>query len=365
MAEDITLACLYNGMPHNDHYGKMTDGNNRTFWETKGSNGMRILRITAPETKRIAGVYIQWRTPAAVRVEVMGSDGEWITVATDDGRYCQTFIPLDPVVECRIMGLENPNAKILISELTVVTAGELPDYVHVWKDPSNNVDLMLLATHPDDEVLWFGGLMPTYAGEQGKEVLVVNAAFNNYYRRLELLNSLWTCGVRTYPILLGYQDVCSNMQAVYNAWGAAKVQQDLALLYRQYRPKVVVLHDMNGEYGHGAHRVFAHAGAKAVEYAMNPDRYINTEWEPYEVPKVYVHLWSEGVVRMNWHQPLKAFGGMTSQEVARKAYQCHESQLHKKYQVSNGGEHDNALFGLYYTAVGPDVFKQDLFENIH
>ena len=40
--------------------------------------------------------------------------------------------------------------------------------------------------HPDDELLWFGGALPTYAGERGMAVQVMYMACNSYLRRLEL-----------------------------------------------------------------------------------------------------------------------------------------------------------------------------------
>ncbi len=142
---------------------------------------------------------------------------------------------------------------------------------------------------------------------------------------------------------------------------------DIAALYRQYRPKVVVLHDLQGEYGHGAHRALSDCGMAAVAVAADPEQQEETmlAWGVWDVPKVYVHLWPENQIRMDWNQPLRAFGGRTAFEVAEAGFACHVSQVAKGYwSMQEGGPYDNSLFGLYHTAVGQDVRKNDLFEHI-
>ena len=53
----------------------------------------------------------------------------------------------------------------------------------MWQD-LDKAELMLLVAHPDDELLWFGGLLPTYAGQRGLKVQVVYAAAPSPFRRL-------------------------------------------------------------------------------------------------------------------------------------------------------------------------------------
>ena len=254
-----------------------------------------------------------------------------------------------------------------ISDITIVTSGTLPADFQVWRKPPEKVDLMMVEAHPDDEVLWFGGMLPTYGGAQGKDVLVVNAAFNNYVRRLEICDSLWTCGIDIYPLLLNYLDVIAyNRFDVQKTWGRETIITDLTELYRRYKPDVVVLHAENGESGHGAHIVLSDLGRVAVTAAADPEKYPESAqaWGIWDVPKVYVHLWPENQIQLDWHIPLERFGGLTSFEVADLAFHCHKSQLGRKWGMIIGGENDNSLFGLWHTTVGPDVEKNDLFENI-
>ena len=82
------------------------------------------------------------------------------------------------------------------------------------------------------------------------------------------------------------------------------------------------------------------------------------------MPKCYIHLYGENVIDMDWRQPLSAFGGKTSFEVAEEAFRCHKSQQKTDYHVEDWGPADNSLFGLYRSLVGPDEKKNDFFENL-
>ena len=361
LAQDITEMCSFNGR---DRLEDLQDGNYRTFWTSHQQEGAQSLVISAGEAA--GGVLVRWRTPAPLAAQVK-QEGEWVTVAQSDAAYAALYLPLPGLTTFRLVNRDNVGQKLEICELTVYGLGELPETVQVWREPAEQVDLMLLSAHPDDEVLWFGGLLPYYAGERQKECLVVCFAYNAYHRRLELLDSLWTCGVRAYPVFAGYVDYyTSSLQEMYKYWNRQYLYRDVCDLYRQYKPQVVVAHDKHGEYGHGAHQAVSDAARKAVELAADPTQFIATveTYGAWQVPKVYIHLWEENTLSMDWHQPLDAFDGMTAQEVARRAYACHTSQQHKTWAVLDGGAYDNSLFGLFSSTVGPDTEKNDLFEHL-
>lgn len=153
---------------------------------------------------------------------------------------------------------------------------------------------------------------------------------------------------------------------MYQYWDKQSLYQDVCNLYRQYRPQVVVAHDKHGEYGHGAHQAVSDAARKATKLAADETQCVGTvkTLGVWQVPKVYIHLWEENQLAMDWHQPLAAFDGLTAQEVARRAYACHTSQQQKQWAVLDGGIYDNSLFGLFSSTVGPDVEKNDLFEHL-
>ena len=361
-AQDITALCTMNDRAYNEQYpDSQVDGNYKTYFSGKA------LTIKAPEGEQIGAVVLRWRTinPPAVVLKTQ-ENGKWVEVQRAEPDYASQYIALDTPTDT--LRLTPASGKLELCEVQVLSPGEPGPDVQVWRDPPEKVDLMLFSTHPDDEVLWFGGLLPYYAGEQDMDVLVVNAVFGWYFRRQELLDALWTCGVDIYPVMLGYPDQMDSVNVILQWWEQKnrKPKDTTVALIRQYKPDVVVLHDTEGEYGHNAHKAFCWLGQQAVTRAADENEHAASleQWGTWDVPKTYIHLWGENQLRMDWKQPLAAFDGKTGLEVATEAFQCHVSQLEKKYRVEDGGENDNALFGLWRTNVGEDLVKNDLFENI-
>lgn len=84
--------------------------------------------------------------------------------------------------------------------------------------------MMLVVAHPDDDLLWFGGLLPYYAGEKGLRVQVVYLAPTSTSRRTELLAALWECGVTAYPTFLGFHDKqAKDLNGQYKMWRKSRV----------------------------------------------------------------------------------------------------------------------------------------------
>ena len=365
-AEDITEECRLSG---GDHMGLIHDKAYNTIWESNVNSGYASLTITAPEGKTLGGVMIHWwRFPLAVTIQAPDGQGGWQDVASVEGKYYAQYYPLDDLTQVRIIHRDAPTTQLKILEITVMSSGQLPEDFQLWEDPPEKVDLMLLHGHPDDEILWFGGLLPTYGGQEGKNVLVVCAATSMYARRHELLDCLWTCGIRIHPVFLPFTDIItSERNIVLKDWGKDKALSMVTELYRRYKPDVVVTQDMNGEYGHGVHRAISYVACESVALAADAAMYPEqvAEYGVWDVPKMYVHLYEENQIRMDWWQPLSAFGGRTAQDVAREAFLCHKTQQNRGWAVQDGGDMDNSLFGLYHTTVGPDVIGGDLFENLH
>ncbi len=361
-AQDITEACLMN----NREYNRFAPDDLRDHDYTSFYTGS-ALTITAPEGQQIGAIVLRWRTINMPGVIIKTeTKGQWKEVQRAEPDYASQYIALNaPVDKLRLTAT---SGKLELCEVQVFTPGEPGPDVQIWRDPPEKIDLMLFSTHPDDEVLWFGGLLPYYAGEKDMDVLVVNAVYGWYFRRQELLDALWTCGIDIYPVMLGYPDTMASISETIEVWAQKNRQpkdRPVALI-RQYRPDVVVLHDVDGEYGHSAHKTFCYLGQQAVNRAADETQHAESlkKWGAWDVPKTYIHLWGENQMRMDWNQPLSAFDGKTGLEVAAEAFQCHLSQVNKQYRVEDGGEYDNALFGLWRTSVGADLVKKDMFENI-
>ncbi len=368
LAEDITQEVLLNGAMDFAHLNKMRDNNYRSIWESYQYSVEHELLITPPEGKAVGGITIKWRSYNTMKtlIQVRNDKGEWETIAKGGDEFLAQYIPMPPTTtEFRITG-ENPAARLQICEIIVMTPGRLPQDFQLWQEPPEKADMMQLVSHPDDELLWFGGLLPTYAGELKKDVVVVCAAFRNYHRRLEMLDGLWTAGVKYHPIFIGLEDyISSNMFEVIDNWGRQRAIAKVVTMYRKYQPDVVVLQDIKGEYGHGVHRAFTNICQHAVESAANPNYELQEviRYGVWEVPKVYIHLYEENQIKMDWKKPLSAFGGKTGLEVATEAFRKHVTQQ-GRWDVWDGGDWDNSLFGLWHTTVGPDVKGGDMFEHI-
>ena len=228
---------------------------------------------------------------------------------------------------------------------------------------------MTIVAHPDDELLWFGGTIPYYAGQQGLKLQAVYMTCSNYQRRIELLNGLWHCGVRNYPEIAWKIDRKDrDMDATYYLWGRNKTCAYLVGLLRRYRPEVVVTHDVNGEYGHSQHLATSDAVYQAVLKASDPDYDPESAalYGVWQVKKLYRHLGSQPTTVMDWSQPLSAFGGDTGFQVARRAFAWHESQTKDdRWQVAyKGSRFDSTLYTLVFSTVGEDEAGNDFFEHI-
>ena len=129
---------------------------------------------------------------------------------------------------------------------------------------------------------------------------------------------------------------------------------------------MVATHDFKGEYGHGGHEAIADSVTKSVGYAADGQKYpaSGEAYGVWQVKKLYIHLWKENQLRLDWHRPLEAFGGRDGLTVATEALAMHRSQTARGWEMEDGGACDNRLFGLYMTQVGPDEAGDDLFEHI-
>lgn len=284
----------------------------------------------------------------------------------------------------RSVTLRFENGTLRLNELTAYSAGELPDKVQRWEEPAEGgADLVLFSAHGDDEQIFFAGLLPYYAGELGYQVQVVyltNHRNVDNQRCHEMLNGLWAVGVRSYPVFGTFGDYLSTTKdKAYSSFAYMGVTKDMLLDFvveqvRRFRPRVAVGHDpINGEYGHGAHFLYAELLCEAAELASDPESFPESAeaYGLWDVPKVYLHLYPENPIVMDWDQPLERFGGKTAFEVTRDiGFAYHWSQ-----QIAFGSyitPYDNALempyspayYGLYRSTVGLDVQGGDMFENL-
>ena len=346
-APEITKSASLTYAPRSTGKGTLTDGSYLSYF----SGAYLEVKTTRP----CQHLYFSFaKEEVDIAIQVPGENGGWSTLLTDSRRYTNSYLSLPGLTHFRIMPASSDT--LHLSELHLFGAGELPAWVQTWQPFEGKADLLVLSAHCDDELLFFGGVIPYYTAERQMNVIVCYLTHQTHTRRSEALDGLWTCGVRSYPEMGVFTDVkVKHAEDCYPYWGEEAVRSRIAELINRYRPEVMVTHDTRGEYGHGAHKACA---AMAMAYADNPS---GGSWP---VKKLYLHLYKENPIVMDWRQPLAAFDGKTAFDIAEAAFVCHDSQKSNGLIVQDWGDWANNRFGLYHTSVGEDSGAGDMFENI-
>ena len=364
-AKELTADCVITS--GNVRTTAAHDNDYTTAWRSERVR-RPYLEFQLPEGETAGWLYVCFaEMPQSWAVEEK-IDGKWQVVADGSTDYIHALVELSGQNRFRIVENSGITTRLKLNEVFVFGAGDLPDWVQRWEPTVEKADLLVLATHPDDELIFFGGAIPTYAVERKKNVVVAYMSYANAARRSELLNGLWHMGVRNYPVIGTFGDSYStNMAEMYDRWGREKVRKYVMGLIRRYKPEVMITHDKGGEYGHGAHKVTADASVYCVENASNVSVLpaLAETYGTWTVQKLYLHMGDENVIHMNWNVPLESMGGKTSEQLAQEAFLLHVTQQKTSYVVTDEGKTGNANFSLVYTTVGSDTVGGDFFENIH
>jgi len=370
-AQDITDQCQVRVSHYAKDKEKMLDNGTMTMWYQPEANAW--VEVTCPEGQSAQGIFIRWgKKPVSVLIQRPDENGNWETACSHEGIYFNEYIAFpEPLQKFRIRP-EARQEKFGIIKLQVLSPGALPSWVEQWQPFEGKADMMVLVAHPDDELLYMGGVIPYYSAQMDKKVIVVYIAQMSGFRQVELLNGLWHCGVRHYPELPGSQfrdQWCTGLKKCLSIWNEKKLLEHVTGLIRKYQPDVIVTHDENGEYGHGAHKACCYAVKQCVKKAADAESYPASarQYGVWQAKKAYIHLYRGdlGQIDFDWRQPLSAFDGKNAFEITTEAFNMHRSQAASgKFVVQDFGKYDNSLFGLFYSAVGPDTGINDMFEHI-
>lgn len=252
-----------------------------------------------------------------------------------------------------------------LTRLALYSEGVLPEPFFHWQYAAGHLDYLVISTHPDDDVLFMGGIVPIYGGERGYTGTVVFVTTPNRLRVHEAVLGVRTMGGETCPLFLGFRDVTDeHRKENANMFLPEAVTLSLVRLFRQQRPLVVFTHDVNGEYGHWQHKVVSAATVEACKLAADEsyDPVSTAEYGVWEVKKCYLHLYAENPLILDVDAPLDAFGGKTALEVARAAFLKHGSQQTGRYWVqANYDAYPISQLGMAYGTVEAG---EDAFDNI-
>ncbi len=378
IADDISKSCIYQ---KNGGDIKMTSLQNGSLDDLVTFDSGSTLSIKSEG--KIGSIYVQF----------YNIPNEWELSSQNGSIKCGTNGFLHEFIDTSDLDTNditlNFKTSTSIAELYVFSNGTVPDFVQIWETPCEKADLLLLVSHSDDEHLFFGGVLPYYSA-LGYNVQVAYLTNHNNYkiRTHEQLNSLWTAGVKNYPVIGEFPDLYSKeldlAYSLYREKGYSEsdfIEFEVYLL-RRFKPLVVMTHDFNGEYGHGTHKICANAMSKAVFDAADSLKYIDSaeKYGTWSTPKLYFHLYSENNITLSFADtPMEQLGGKTPFYYSQQAYLCNTSQLPEpsltKWMcgtesnpvtlASSIGKYSPLSFGLYTSTVGNDTEgKGDPFENI-
>ena len=325
----------------------------------------RGMTITLYADEPMASLYIEWEEPPEPWTLKCGEQ----EIPAGQNAFVHEYIALpEPVTELEL--LLPPEQDTIIAEMHVFSEGEKPDWVQDWLPPWQEADVFVLPTHSDDEFVFLGGVIPACI-ERGLRVQVGYIIRHNQLRRHEMLNSLWTAGVRHYPVTSRCGDIYVGSQyEAESAYGLDYMTGYLVEQIRRFRPQVIVAQAEDGESGHNAHIFGVRCLKAALEVSATAGAYPESEqlYGLYDVPKTYLHLYGRPEERtvLDFETPLPTFGGATAYEVACRAFEQCVSQVEiGRYRVFGADSpYDCHQFGLYRSLVGPDLKKNDLFENL-
>lgn len=318
--------------------------------------------VTIHSEQNIYGFYVVWGLP----VEEWTLSANGTDSVQGKNEFLHDYIEFSEGVTEFTMKMDNGNQMLYIE---CYGEGELPEDVQVWEPSCEKADILLISSHADDEILFFGPILPIYAREKDMDVQV--AYFSQYWtgatiREHEKLDGLWHSGVRNYPVTADFDDYyADDLEHAKELFGYDKTLDWIVSLIREFKPQVVVCQDFDGEYGHGTHKLTAAATAEAVEISMDENSYPESAqlYGVWDVPKTYVHIYQENQIVLPCREPLASFDGKTALEIAQESYLKHVSQQWCWYYVDDEYEYSCAKYGLYRSTVGADT-GNDMMENL-
>ena len=355
--EHITGRC--GGVP-----GILKDGKVSTAWVPTAKKG--ALEITLPEDGHASLITLEWKVPSvSLNITQLDENGGVISEELKEERFYMRSVSLSDKTR-KVILRPGDDDTCALSELRVYAEGFPGHAVQQWDPMPEKIDILLVSTHQDDEFLFFGGSIPYYSWRDDVTIGVLYMANCGRLRYREALNGLWCAGLKYHPLFLGLEDYLTyNFQEAAARWRSDEPEKLLTRVIRQYRPEVILTQDFNGEYGHAQHEVTAQLVADCLKLAEQEDFDPESveSFGTWSVKKLYIHLYDQNTIRMDWEQPLED-PVITPMFLAKEGFDKSKSQQAYFSMERHGNLYDNHLFGLYYTSVGPDVQKNDFMENI-
>lgn len=266
---------------------------------------------------------------------------------------------------------------------------------------ANQLKLMCILAHPDDESLGTGGILAKYAAEDIQTYLITATrgergwfGAQQDYPGPEVLGRQRAAELQAAGQILGLQEIVflDYQDGELDQAEPARVIGQIVDHLRRLRPQVVVTFDPAGAYGHPDHIAICQFTTAAVVAAANPD-FAGTPGQPHRVSKLYYMAETEekaaayqaafgelvmhvdGQVRRaaswpDWAITTRVDTLAYWQQVWR-AISCHQSQLPGYQALQNlPAEHHQNLWGketyyrLFSLVNGGRQPERDMFEGL-
>ena len=154
-AENLTGKCSFDFGEYREAAGRMlTIGNGYQQFDPHTGFSFSWEDLTD------ARLCILWRE-FPKDVQVLQYDAEDRLLQSDALPYMfETVLPLCP--DARKAVVRTGDSRMRITWCAVFGPGELPAPFLAWKEPPTHLDYLLISTHPDDDVLFLGSVVPVY-----------------------------------------------------------------------------------------------------------------------------------------------------------------------------------------------------------
>ncbi len=333
-----------------------------------------FINIDIPDNRQPEGLMLKWLKPpedfVVKQYDANGEELETLESLNENGLW-NTYVELDELAKRVTVSTSKNDA--IICELRVYQQGFVPVVVQKWEPLPDDMDLFLVTGHKDDETLYFSGTLPLCFSKDQKAGVIVLTECGTRHGQEELFECMWLLGSKWQPIVMRKFDKRTSLdreEPLLELWGGYEsVCEELTALVRQYKPEVMLTHDIDGEFGHAAHKLAFKLTYDSVIRAADAEMYEESydEYGAWSVSKMYAHLYDKkNRLYLPFDTSLECYGGRSPMDMAYAAFNKYQSELGNKYYSldMDGKTYDKTCYGLYFSRVGADVLKNDFFENV-
>ncbi len=365
-AHDSSKKLDYTSELDSDKLYKVTSISDNKYTSSLTVDPGETLRLYADSPKYLH-VKFYGNAPGQYTLTLKKSDGstEPVTMHVGKNSFLHDLTQLD--YDADIIEITS-GEQIKIAELELYSHGKLPDNVQRWENTFSACDILVISTHSDDDTLFFGALI---AENTAKNRLVQTAFITNHSNELHRLNEMldgqWALGITAYPIVGDFKDLYSTLlETAKSQYDTDAMTGFIVECIRRTRPLVLVTHDVNGEYGHGAHMLVSKLTRESLDLCAEKDAYIESakKYGVHSPEKTYIHLYKENEIILDVDAEYDSLVNKSPFETAREAYKCHISQQKWSFKVTKTGTDDCRRFGLYRSYVNCDVASNDVMNGL-